>query len=118
MSNSGQSVRISRVDVWKKARTTGSLCPLLSTRTIQLGSQLNLLEKQRISKEACAVLHFRRSGLFCRFASGKPVGRITAHVNRRHLERHRDNTGHFGFFRIAQTTGKPRALWSKRRRIG
>ena len=28
---------------------------------------------------------------------GAPVGRITAQVNRRHLERHQDATGHFGF---------------------
>ena len=28
---------------------------------------------------------------------GEPVGRISAQVNRRHLERHRDATGHFGF---------------------
>ena len=28
---------------------------------------------------------------------GIPVGRISAQVNRRHLERHRDATGHFGF---------------------
>jgi hypothetical protein len=29
--------------------------------------------------------------------SGAPVGRISAQVNRRHLERHRDATGQFGF---------------------
>ena len=28
---------------------------------------------------------------------GRPVGRISAQVNRAHLERHRDATGHFGF---------------------
>ncbi len=28
---------------------------------------------------------------------GRPVGRVSAQVNRRHLERHRDATGHFGF---------------------
>lgn len=28
---------------------------------------------------------------------GEPVGRVSAQVNRRHLERHRDGTGHFGF---------------------
>lgn len=27
----------------------------------------------------------------------RPVGRISAQVNRRHLERHQDGTGHFGF---------------------
>ena len=30
-------------------------------------------------------------------ADGVPVGRISAQVNRRHLERHQDATGHFGF---------------------
>ncbi len=28
---------------------------------------------------------------------GRPVGRISAQVNRRHLELHQDDTGHFGF---------------------
>ncbi len=29
--------------------------------------------------------------------NGRPVGRISAQVNRAHLERHKDATGHFGF---------------------
>ena len=29
--------------------------------------------------------------------NGKPVGRISAQVNKRHLEHHGDSTGHFGF---------------------
>ena len=38
--------------------------------------------------EACYWLAWR---------DGKPVGRISAQVNRLHLETHRDATGHFGF---------------------
>ncbi len=32
---------------------------------------------------------------------GVPVGRVSAQVNRRHLERHQDATGHFGFLEAA-----------------
>src|SRR5262249_13926144 len=39
--------------------------------------------------EACYWLAWR---------AGKPVGRISAQVNRLHLETHGDATGHFGFF--------------------
>src|SRR5579862_3466944 len=38
--------------------------------------------------EACYWLAWR---------GGTPVGRISAQVNRLHLETHRDGTGHFGF---------------------
>jgi hypothetical protein len=35
--------------------------------------------------------------LFLAEINGKPVGRISAQIDRLHLERHRDATGHFGF---------------------
>ncbi len=36
--------------------------------------------------------------LFLASRDGNPVGRIAAFVNHRHLDRHKDGTGHFGFF--------------------
>jgi hypothetical protein len=36
--------------------------------------------------------------LLVAWRDGRPVGRITAHVDRLHLERHQDQTGFFGFF--------------------
>ena len=35
--------------------------------------------------------------LFLAFENGAPVGRISAHVDRLHLERYSDHTGNFGF---------------------
>ena len=34
---------------------------------------------------------------FLAYRDGVPVGRITAQIDRLHLERHQDATGHFGF---------------------
>jgi len=39
--------------------------------------------------------------LFIAWRGGQAVGRISAQVNRRHLELHRDDTGHFGFLEAA-----------------
>lgn len=63
--------------------------------------QLNLIEKQRISPRHAPFFTFAEAAFFVASRGGKPVGRITAQVNRRHLEVHRDNTGHFGFFDCA-----------------
>jgi hypothetical protein len=37
--------------------------------------------------------------------NGRPVGRISAQVNRAHLERHKDATGHFGFLEAIDDPG-------------
>ena len=37
------------------------------------------------------------AAFFMAVKDGKPVGRITAQVDRLHLERYNDDTGHFGF---------------------
>jgi len=62
--------------------------------------QLNLLEKQRISKRA-PFFTFGEAAFFVAWRGKDPVGRISAQINRRHLETHGDNTGHFGFFDCA-----------------
>jgi hypothetical protein len=72
--------------------------------------QLNLIEKQRISPKHAPFFTFADAAFFIALRSGKPVGRITAQVNRRHLEVHRDNTGHFGFFDCAEDPEAAHAL--------
>ena len=42
--------------------------------------------------------HSEVQAFLCRYASGKPAGRICAVYNRRHLEIHGDGVGFFGFF--------------------
>lgn len=72
--------------------------------------QLNLIEKQRISPKHAPFFTFAEAAFFVATRGGKPVGRITAQVNRRHLETHRDNTGHFGFFDCAEDPEAAHAL--------
>jgi hypothetical protein len=72
--------------------------------------QLNLLEKQRVSSKHAPFFTFAEAAFFVASRGGAPVGRITAQVNRRHLETHRDNTGHFGFFECANDPEAAHAL--------
>lgn len=59
---------------------------------------LNFLEKRRISPRHAPFFTFGEAKLFLAYRGGRPVGRISAQINRRHLEYHRDGCGHFGFF--------------------
>ena len=110
MSNSGQSVRISRVDVEKRSADWLAVPFAVYANDPNWVPQLDLLEKQRISKKNAPFFTFGEAAFFIASRGGKPVGRITAHVNRRHLERHHDNTGHFGFFDCADDSEAGRAL--------
>ena len=80
---------------------------------------LDLLEKQRISKKHAPFFTFGEAEFFVAFRNGRPVGRISAQVNRLHLETHRDNTGHFGFFdciddfALAESLADAAAAWLK-----
>ena len=42
---------------------------------------------------------------------GRPVGRISAHINQRHNEFHGEKTGFFGFFEAVNSSGVARALF-------
>jgi hypothetical protein len=72
--------------------------------------QLNLLEKHRIDPKKAPFFTFGEAAFFVASRGIRPVGRVTAHVNRRHLEFRRDNTGHFGFFDCANDPDAARAL--------
>lgn len=85
--------------------------------------QLNMLEKQRIDPRKAPFFTFGEAAFFVAYRGTTPVGRITAQVNRRHLEFHNDNTGHFGFLDCANDPEAVRALlksgeeWLKQRRL-
>lgn len=51
--------------------------------------------------------------LFLAFKDGKPVGRISAQINRLHNERYGEKTGHFGFFDSVEDQDVARALLSE-----
>lgn len=59
---------------------------------------LLLAERQRISPRHNPFFTFGEAALFLAYRAGRPVGRISAQVNRRHLAQHDDATGQFGFF--------------------
>lgn len=50
--------------------------------------------------------------LFLALLDGRPVGRISAHVDRLHLERYEDATGHFGFIEAIDRQSVFTALFS------
>jgi len=59
---------------------------------------LNMAERERINPRRSPFFAFGEAGFFIALRDGQPVGRISAQVNRRYLEVHKDTTGHFGFF--------------------
>lgn len=60
---------------------------------------LDFFERRRIDPRN-PFFRFADAEFFVAYRQGRPVGRISAQVNRRHLEQHRDKTGHFGFFDV------------------
>ena len=52
--------------------------------------QLDLLEKQRVNPRKAPFFTFAEVAFFVAYRGHTPVGRITAQINRRHLEFHRD----------------------------
>lgn len=53
--------------------------------------------KDRLSPKKNPFYEHGEAALFCAYRNGKPVGRISASVDREHLERYQDATGFFGF---------------------
>ncbi len=56
------------------------------------------MERQRVSRRHNPFFRDGEADLFVAYRDGRPVGRISAQLNRRYLDLHRDSTGHFGFF--------------------
>ncbi|MGE0698336.1 MAG: dATP pyrophosphohydrolase [Hyphomicrobiaceae bacterium] len=59
---------------------------------------LDLQERRRISRSGNPFFSFGEAVLLLAWRGDQAIGRISAQINRRHLERHDDATGHFGFF--------------------
>ncbi len=59
---------------------------------------LNFIERRRISRSHAPFFTFGNAELFLAYRADRPVGRISAQINRRYLEFHGDHSGHFGFF--------------------
>jgi hypothetical protein len=71
---------------------------------------LEIHEQRRISANHNPFFTFGEAQLFMAWRESEPVGRISAQLNRRHLDTHRDATGHFGFFDCADDTDAAREL--------
>src|SRR5215470_8191011 len=59
---------------------------------------LNFIERRRISRSHAPFFTFGEAELFVTYRANRSIGRISAQINRRHLEFHGDRCGHFGFF--------------------
>lgn len=59
---------------------------------------LIMLEKRRISTKHNPFFEFAETALFLALRDGRPVGRISAQVNRRSNEHRGEKAAHFGFF--------------------
>jgi len=72
--------------------------PLLADRRAAFDTQSN------------PIFEHTEVAFFLAYRDEKPVGRITAHLDRIHLERHKDETGFFGFFQCENRPETARAL--------
>jgi len=104
------ALRISRLDIPREAEEWLAVPKVIYAGDPNFVAQLDLLEKQRIDPRKAPFFTFGQAAFFVAYRGKTPVGRLTAHVNRRHLEFHRDNTGHFGFFDCANDPEAARAL--------
>ena len=59
---------------------------------------LDIAEEERISPRHNPLFTCGEAAFFVAYLGSAPVGRISAQINREHLARHNDATGHFGFF--------------------
>jgi hypothetical protein len=71
---------------------------------------LLFMERRRISPKHAPFFTFGEAKLFLAYRGARPVGRISAQINRRHIERYRDNCGHFGFFDCEDDQAAAQAL--------
>jgi hypothetical protein len=94
-------LRICRLDIPRQAREWLAVPYAVYAGDPNFIPQLNLVEKQRIDPRKAPFFTFGEAVFLVAYRGTMPVGRISAQVNRRHLEFHRDDTGHFGFFDCA-----------------
>lgn len=73
---------------------------------------LDLAERQRITPGHNPFFEFGDAVFFIAYKGGRPAGRISAQINRRHLAQHADATGHFGFFDCIDDVAVARSLFA------
>ncbi len=59
---------------------------------------LDMLVKEQLNPRKNPFFEHGEGAMFCAYKAGACVGRITAQIDREHLDRHQDATGFFGFF--------------------
>ncbi len=72
--------------------------------------------KDRLSPKKNPFFEHGEGTLFVAYKSGKPVGRISAQIDRSHLERHNDKRGFFGFFDTTNDEEVARGLLARAER--
>jgi hypothetical protein len=98
MANPINAVSIVKVENRRTINEWLSVPDAIFARDLAWVKPLNFQERRRISIRKAPFFTFGEAALFIAYRGGSPVGRISAQINRRHLERHRDAMGHFGFF--------------------
>lgn len=73
---------------------------------------LTLLERARFNEKTNPWFAHGEAAYWIAEKDGKPVGRISAQVDRTHLELHKDDTGFFGFFECANDQAVADALFA------
>jgi len=69
-------------------------------------------QKEFINPKKGPFFDYGEAALFLAYRGKKAVGRISAHINRRHEEVFKDNKGFFGFFECENNINTARALFS------
>src|SRR2546430_16003477 len=70
---------------------------------------LDIVVKETLSKKNPFFAHADGTS-FVAIRNGRPVGRVTAQIDRAHLDRHRDGAGFFGFFDTIDDADVARSL--------
>lgn len=71
---------------------------------------LRMVERDRISARHNPFFTYGEAEMFLAYSNGRPVGRISAQINRNHIDRHGDATGQFGFFDCEENGDAARLL--------
>ena len=66
--------------------------------------------KDRLNPRKNPFFEHGEAALFCAYENGRPVGRISASIDREHLDRYKDATGFFGFLDTVDDEEVARAL--------
>jgi hypothetical protein len=71
---------------------------------------LLMLQREVIDEKKNPFFEIGEARLFLALKDGKPAGRISASIDRRHLQRHEEQTGFFGFFESTDDVEVAKAL--------